>query len=80
MLFASWATVPGMRLDFIDVVRASSHAKARGGACVEFSREDHEEGNRGLLRKVMYGARAAAHTWELGYADDDGGGIQTRFV
>ncbi len=55
MLFALWASIPGTSLDFIDVVRAYFHAKARRRACVELSRDGHEEGKRGLLKTAMYG-------------------------
>ena len=45
MLFSSWASVPGMCLDFGDVVRAYLHARARRKVCVELSKEDFEEGS-----------------------------------
>ncbi len=47
MLFSLWASVPGLRLDFRDVVRAYFHARARRKAYVELSTEDFEEGKRG---------------------------------
>ncbi len=31
--------------------------------------EDFEEGNCGLLKKVMYGTRDAAQTWEIECAE-----------
>ena len=60
MLFSLWASVPGMCLDFGDVVRAYLHARARRKVYVELSKEDYEEGKCGLLRKAMYGTRDAA--------------------
>ncbi len=43
MLFSLWASVPGMCLDFGDVVRAYFHARARRGVYVELSDEDRVE-------------------------------------
>ena len=65
MLFSLWASMPGMCLDFGDVVRAYFHARARRRVYVELSKEDVEEGKRGLLKKAMYGTRDAAQNWEL---------------
>ncbi len=48
-----------MSLGFVDVVHAYFHTKARRS--VELSREDHDEGKRGLLKKAMYGMRGTAH-------------------
>ncbi len=59
----------GMCLDFIDVVRAYFHAKARREAYVELSAEDHEEGMCGLLKRAMYGTRDAAQNWEAEYKE-----------
>ena len=50
MLVPLWASVPGLCLDFGDVVRAYFHAKARRKVCVELSKEDFEEGKCGLLK------------------------------
>ncbi len=47
MLFALWASMPGMCLDFIDVFRVHLCAKARRRVYVELSQEDHEEGKCG---------------------------------
>ncbi len=60
MLFSPWASVPGLRLDFGDVVRAYSHARARRKVYVVLSKEDFDEGKCGKLWKAMYGARDAA--------------------
>ncbi len=68
-VFSLWASVPGLCLDFGDVVRAYFHAKARSKAYVELSKEDFEEGKCGVLRKAMYGTRDAAHNWELEYTE-----------
>ncbi len=59
-LFSPWASVPGMRLDFEDVVRAYFRARARRRVYVELSNEDFEEGNCWLLKKAAYGARDSA--------------------
>ena len=69
MLFSLWASMPGMCLDFGDVVRAYFHAKARRKVYVELSKEDYEEGKCGLLRKAKYGTRDAAQNWELEYTE-----------
>ncbi len=52
MLFSLWTTVPGLRLDFGDIVRAYFHAKARRKVYVELRAEDFEEGMCGLLKKT----------------------------
>ena len=39
VLFSLFASMPEMRLDFIDVVRAYFHAKARRDACVDLPRK-----------------------------------------
>ncbi len=52
-------------MDFVDVVRTCLRTKARRRVYVELSREDREEGKRGLLKKAMYGTRDAAQDWEL---------------
>ncbi len=49
-----------MNWGFIDVARAYLHAEARRRVYVNLPRADHEEGKRGLPKKVMYGARGAA--------------------
>ncbi len=54
-----------MSLDFIDVLRAYFHAKARRKVYVELPREDHEEGVCGLSRKAMCGTTDAAYNWEI---------------
>ncbi len=59
MLFSLWASVPGVCLDFRDVVRAYFRAEARRRVCVELSNEDFEEGTCGLLKKAMHGTRDA---------------------
>ncbi len=60
MLFSLWASTPGTCLDFSDVVRAHSHAKARRRVYVELSKEDLEDGKSALLKKAMYGTHDAA--------------------
>ncbi len=42
-LFSLFASMPEMRLDFIDVVRVYFHARARREMHVELPRGDHEE-------------------------------------
>ncbi len=69
MFVSLWASVPGLCLDFGDVVRACFHARARRRVYVELSKEDFEEGKCGLLRKTVYSTRDAAQNWELGYTD-----------
>ena len=69
MLFSLFASMPGMILDFGDVVRAYFHAKARRRVFVDLPKEDHEEGKCGLLKKSMYGTRDAAQNWELEYTE-----------
>ncbi len=54
MLFSLRASVPGMCLDFGGVGRAYFHTRARIIACKELSKEDFEEGKRGLLKKATY--------------------------
>ncbi len=49
----SYCCVPGLCLDFGDVVRAYFHAKASRKVYVALSKEDFEEGKCGLLRKAM---------------------------
>ena len=58
----------GMKVDFIDVRRAYSHAKARRDVYVQLPPEDQEEGMCGKLMKSMYGTRDAAQNWEQEYA------------
>ena len=58
--FSLWASMEDMCLDFIGVVRAYFHAKARRETCVDLPREDHEEGMCGKLGKAMYGTRGTA--------------------
>ncbi len=69
MLFSLWASMPGMCVDFRDVVRSYFRAKAGRKVYVELSKEDSEEGKRGLLKKAMYGTRVAAQNWELEYTE-----------
>ncbi len=69
LLFSFWASVPGMRLDFGDVVRAYFHARARRRAHVELSKEDFEEGRHGLLNKAIRGTRDSAQNWEMEYTE-----------
>ncbi len=65
MLLSLRAIVPGVFLDFGDIVRAYFHAKARRKVYVHLSAEDFEVGLRGRLRKAMYGTRNAAPNWEM---------------
>ncbi len=65
MLFSLWASVPGMCLDFRDVVCAYFHARARRKNYVGLSKEDFEEGKCGLLKKALYGTRDSAQNWKL---------------
>ncbi len=69
MLVSLWASMPGICLDFGDVVRAYLHARARRRVCVELSKEDFEEGRRGLPKKTVCGTRDAAQNWEMEYAE-----------
>ncbi len=69
VLFSLFASLPGLRLDFIDVVRAYFHAKARRGVFVDLPEEGQRDGMRGRLKKAMYGARDAAQNWELEYSE-----------
>ncbi len=46
-----------MCLEFIDVVRACFHAKARRRVYVDLPKDDHQEEMRGKLKKAMHGAR-----------------------
>ncbi len=64
-LFSLWASVPGMCLDFGDVVRDYFHAKARRRACVELSKGDFEEGKRGLQCKAICWTRDAVELGRL---------------
>ncbi len=59
VLFSLFASLPGWCLDFIDVVRAYFHTKARRRVHADLPEEDHQDGMRGR------GARYAAHIWEL---------------
>ena len=59
----------GTCLDFIDVVRAYFHAKARREVYVELSAEDYVGGMCGLLKRAMYGTRDAAQNWEAEYTE-----------
>ena len=68
-LFSLWASVPGMCLDFGDVVRAYFHARARRRVYVDLPEEDFEEGKCGRLVKAMYGTRDAAPNWEMEYTE-----------
>ncbi len=75
MLFSLWASVPGMRLDFGDVVRAYFRAKARRRVRLVLSKEDFEEGNCGLLWRAMRGTCDALQNgsnWGDGVHGDDG--------
>ena len=63
ILFSLWASIPGMCLDFGDVVRAYFHAKAVRPMSVKLPDEDHEEGDEckcTRLRMSAYGAEDAA--------------------
>ncbi len=64
MLFLLFMNTPETCLDFIDVVRAYLHAKARRDAYADPPREDRQEGTRGKL-EAMRGTRDAAQNWEL---------------
>jgi hypothetical protein len=59
----------GLCLDFIGVVRAFFHAKARRTVRVDSPEEDHQDGMRRRLKKAMYGTRDAAQSWELEYSE-----------
>ena len=59
----------GIKLDFIDVRRASFHADARREVYVQLPEEDHEEGMCGLLHKALYGTRDAPQNWEYSYSE-----------
>ena len=69
ILFSLWASIPGMCLDFGDVVRAYFHAKATQRVYVELPKEDFEDGKCGVLKKAMYGTRDAAQNWEMEYTE-----------
>ena len=69
ILFSLWASMENQCLDFIDVVRAYFHAKARREVYVDLSAEDYVEGMCGLLKKAMYGTRDAAQNWEAEYTE-----------
>ncbi len=69
ILFSLWASCPGLVLDFVDVVRAYFHARARRVVYVDLPEEDFEEGMRGRLKKATYGARDAAQNWEMEYTE-----------
>ncbi len=56
-------------MDFIGIVRAYFHAKARRGVYVVLQEEDHQGGTRGRLKGPMYGARDAAQSGELEYSE-----------
>jgi hypothetical protein len=58
-----------MKLDFIDVRRAYSHADARRTVYVELQAEDKASGMCGRLVKSMYGTRDAAQNWEFAYSE-----------
>ena len=58
-----------MKLDFVDVRRAHSHAKARILVYVRLPEEDKQEGMCGRLKKAMYGTRDAALNWECEYTE-----------
>ncbi len=69
VLFSLFANMPGLCLDFTDVMRAYFHAKARREVYVELPKEDQQEGMCGRLKKTMYGTRDAAQNWELEYTE-----------
>jgi hypothetical protein len=69
ILFSLWASCPGLCLDFVDVVRAYFHARARREVYVDLPAEDYDEGMCGRLCKAMYGTRDAAQNWELEYRE-----------
>ena len=61
--------MPGLCLDFGDVVRAYFHARARRRVYVDLPPEDYEEGKCGKLVKAMCGTRGAAQNWEMEYTE-----------
>ncbi len=65
MLFSLWASMPGMRLDFGDAVRACFQARAKRRVYAELSRGDHERRAHGMLKTETRGARDAAQNWEF---------------
>ena len=58
----------GMKLDFIDIRRAYSHADAVREVYVALPPGDEEEGMCGLLVKSLQGIRDAAQNWEATYS------------
>ncbi len=68
MLFSLWDSMPGARLGLGDVARASFRARARTRVHAELSKEDFEEGKRGMLKKAMCEIRDAAQNCGLEYA------------
>ena len=59
----------GVKIDFIDVRRAYSHARARREVYVNLPQEDSTPGMCGKLLKAMYGTRDAAQNWECEYVE-----------
>ncbi len=69
VLFSLFASLPGLFLDFTDVVRAYFHAKARIRVYVDLPEEDRRDGVSGRLSQVVYGTTDAALNWELGCSE-----------
>ena len=67
--FRAGRRTEGMKLDFVDVRSAYSHAKSRRELYVALPNEDWEEGKCGKLLKAMYGTRDAAQNWEYAYVE-----------
>ena len=62
-LFSLWASMPGMCLDFIDVVRAYFHAKARRR--YTWITDGGSQGDVRETQKASYGSGDAAQNWEF---------------
>ena len=59
----------GMKIEFIDIIRAYYHAKVRREVFVELPPEDHEPGMCAKLLKAMPGTRDAAQNWECEHSE-----------
>ena len=57
----------GMKLDSIDIRKASFHADARREVYVELPEEDYTEGKCRKLRKSLLGTRDATQSWMDAY-------------
>ncbi len=68
-LLSLFASLPGLRLGFVDVARSCLHAKARRMAHVDLPEEDQQDGTNGRLKKAMHGTRDAVQNWDLEYSE-----------